>query len=914
MRATFQLRYPPQAGHQPMLSLPCPSRDDNTKSHHMRLADHEQGLWQCETEIEPTGEKNVFSYMYLIEIECDEHNLREFGGMRTIATDSDNTQILDTWRDMASPEYALESQAIAGNILRRDADTSLIFNNLQETKSVCVRLRIAAPRIAEGHRLAVTLYNEKVGTWIPRTPLPMATLQPPLWEIELSAGEEKEIRYKYTVIEDDTKVIVFHEEGAPRRITLPRKRTPLIVTDELFRYPQQPWRCAGVAIPLFSLRSRTGGGIGEFRDIRLLVDWARKTGLRVVQLLPLNDTTATHTWHDSYPYSAISVFALHPVYLNINDIGTIKSPVERQIVEQKQEELNKLEQIDYEAVEKLKWRCLGELYRQDKDAFLATPEYRAFYAVHASWLRPYAAFCYLRDLTGTADHRRWGRYAKLTPTLLDELCDPSTAHFDRIAIHYFTQWHAHRQLAQAASYARSKGVALKGDIPIGVSPTSVDTWTLPALFDSESQAGAPPDDFTAAGQNWGFPTYNWRAMAADNHRWWRDRLRHMSLYFDAFRIDHILGFFRIWQIPSCQTEGLMGTFNPSLPFTRDELETRGLHFDHKRLCTPYIREHHLEALFGVFTNEVKSSYLFQESDRCYSLKEHVNTQRKITEALALNDDETPEIRFKQEIIQRGLLWLASEVILLPFGFVNDEPTWTPRHSMHETRSFQELGEAQQRILCELYEDFFYHRNEKLWTQTALDRLPAIKKATRMLLCGEDLGMVPACVPDLMCRLGILSLEVQRMPKATGKSFGLPESYPNLSVATTSTHDTTPLRRWWEEDPKRSQEYYTQILDNKGGSPFYCETWIARQIVEQHLHAPSMLAIFPIQDLLALSEKLRTPDARRERINNPANPHHYWRYRMHISLENLLEEHDFNKEIEELVSESNRDTAYQIIYS
>jgi 4-alpha-glucanotransferase len=148
---------------------------------------------------------------------------------------------------------------------------------------------------------------------------------------------------------------------------------------------------------------------------------------------------------------------------------------------------------------------------------------------------------------------------------MKEFSSPDQPHFDDIAVNYFIQYHLHVQLSEAASYAHAHGVVLKGDIPIGVNRNSVDTWVSPELFHMQMQAGAPPDMFSVKGQNWELPTYDWDEMERTGFDWWKKRFSQMSNYFDTFRIDHILGFFRIWQIPIQQVEGIMGYLNPSIP-------------------------------------------------------------------------------------------------------------------------------------------------------------------------------------------------------------------------------------------------------------------------------------------------------------------------------------------------------------
>ena len=216
--------------------------------------------------------------------------------------------------------------------------------------------------------------------------------------------------------------------------------------------------------------------------------------------------------------------------------------------------------------------------------------------------------------------------------------------------------------------------------------------------------------------------------------------------------------------------------------------------------------------------------------------------------------------------------------------------------MEKTSSFQHLDNNTQNALRELYVDYFYKRQDDFWYHEAMQKLPKLKAATNMLICGEDLGMVPHCVPDVMKQNGILSLEIQRMPKDPNTSFFNPTDAPYMSVVTPSTHDMSTIRGWWEENRAVTQRFYNDQLGQWGDAPFYCEAWLNRSIILQHLNSPAMWSVFQLQDILGMSESLRRSNPKEERINDPANPKNYWQYRMHISLEQLLKEDVFNTEL------------------
>ena len=909
MLIEFQIAYKTWYGQQLMIvgSHPLLGSGSMNMAVAMDYSPENGGLWRFRLE---TPEEVSFHYRYFIRNSQEGTVTREWGNDRLFRPRPDEqgwVLLRDQWRPMSDPAYVLCSSAFTKALFRQEEVAASLAPLLPgRKKSVVVRFCPLASRVLPGQQLAVCGSSSLLGSWDVANALKAGNSQFPEWSCEVTLPvTDFPLNYKYVILDQAHKNVIW-EEGGDRTIHLPDSVHPRVIEirDEKFSYPGSPWKGAGVAIPVFSLRRKRGFGVGEFSDLMWLADWAASVGIRMIQILPVNDTVATHTWHDSYPYAAISVFALHPLYINLLKIGSLHSSITQRIVDAQGEYLDSLRQMDYEAVMTLKSRFFKLIYDQQKKEFLTDPDYQAFFARNEYWLKPYAAFSYLRDLFNTPDFTRWDGFTGFNAGLLRELTDPAAPHYDDIAIHYFIQYHAHCQLLEAAEYARSRGVILKGDIPIGIYRNSVDAWVNPRLYHMDCQAGAPPDDFSATGQNWRFPTYNWEAMAHDNYSWWQQRLRQMSAYFDAFRIDHILGFFRIWEIPASQVQGLMGYFNPSIPYSREEILYKGIRFDENRFCKPYIREHFLGEIFGELTGEVKNTFLEEYAPGCYALRPPFDTQQKIEAFLAPSPDDDADRRASLNRLKQGLFDLVAEVLFLEAPG-SGAKAWFPRNSFHSTHSFRELDPETRSLLDEIYIDYFYRRNEEFWRGKALQKLPAVKSATEMLLCGEDLGMVPACVPDVMNDLGILSLEVQRMPKDPKVEFGNPAHYPYLSVATPSSHDTSTLRGWWEEERQRTQKYYNQCLGHQGEAPVTCTPEMVREIVTRHLWSPAMWTVFPIQDLLGMDEALRYPDPRAERINQPGNPDHYWRYRFHIPLEELPGKDEFNEMLRKLIAESGR---------
>ena len=716
--------------------------------------------------------------------------------------------VYDRWIDRPedSPFY---SSAFTNAIFGRPAEKAK-----KAPKGANALIKVAAPALRPNEVLALAGSGKALKDW--NKVVPFDGTQFPVWSLALDVTEP--FAYKILIADKETLAPVAWEDGENRWFAaLPQKDEFVVEADLEVRFGGRNWKGAGTAIPVFSLRSEDDFGVGEFYDLKKMVDWAAATGQSILQLLPINDTTMLHTWEDSYPYNPNSTFALHPQFLNLPAAG-VKVDEEFKAL---QAELNALENIDYERVNNTKLELLHKAFDKTFKKLSTTKGYQAFVEKNAHWLLPYAAFCVLRDLNGTPDFSQWKGYAKYNKKKVAAFCEEHKAEVD---FWCFVQYHLDLQLSEVCKYAHSKGVIFKGDLPIGISRTSVDAWLYPELFHMNSQAGAPPDAFSADGQNWGFPTYNWEKMAEDDYAWWKSRLAKMSEYFDAFRIDHILGFFRIWEIPLWTKSGLNGYFNPALPFPADELSSQGF--------------------------DVKNEDLFIEDPRKTG---HYH----------------PKIGAKST---QGYMWLDA----------------------YRRAAFDRL-----------YEDFFYRRNNEFWKDKAMQKLPALLDSTGMLACGEDLGMIPATVPQVMADLRILSLEIQRMPKSVEETFAHPANYPYLSVCTTSTHDMNPVRAWWEEDRQVTDQFWQMILGNTGEAPYYCEPWICRQILDQHLWSPAMLTVLPLQDWLSMDGALRRVNPQDERINVPANSRHYWRYRMHLTVEQLQAATEFNETLSGMIAASGR---------
>ena len=813
----------------------------------------------------------------------------------------DTLLLLDTWASAGTVDYAFETKAFSAVLPARGPFSAPA---MPEGADHMFQLRMAA--VPPGLVPCLIGSAVETGAWGWHHAVPMHEVSANLWQIHLMLPADGRIEYKYGLYNPALGCAVSLEAGGNRVLdphALSDHQWTLVQDESYRREPGTSYRAAGVAIPVFSLRGEQSLGVGEFADLKPLADWAAKVGLQLIQILPINDTTSSHDWTDSYPYSAISVFALHPIYLRLEDLGYAMPAAFAVELDSAREWLNALEKIDYEEVMKAKTGLARQVFAKHRKAIISSAGFQDFLANNRDWLLPYAAFCVKRDQFGTADFSQWQDWAVFNCGRVDAMENPGHPEWKEISWYLWLQYELDRQLSDAVGHLHRHGIALKGDLPIGIDRHSVDAWSAPHLFKMNSQAGAPPDAFAVKGQNWEFPTYDWDAMRKDGYAWWRQRFAQLSHYFDAYRIDHILGFFRIWQIPADQVEGIMGWFDPALPVRLEEFHERGIFFDYDRFCRPFIHNHFLWERFGNTAEEALNQYLDPRGGGFYQLRGHVATQRAIVDHFATWNVEDPAVRDRMERLRQGLLDCASDVLFFEEPGSNGT-LFHPRHSLQTTRSFEALDDDVKRRVDEIYVDYFYRRQEEFWQARGYEKLPVMRRASNMLLCGEDLGMVPACVPGVLRELGILSLEIQRMPKTSDVEFADPARAPYLSVVSPSTHDMPPLRGWWREDARATANFAWKML----GEPFPANELsgeIATNILLQHLHSPAMWAIFPLQDLLAIDEDLRHPDPDAERINVPAIMPFYWRYRMHLALEELAAADSFNDRLARLLHASGR---------
>ena len=817
MKINFHLEYQTTFGEELAVNI---LTDGETEQHKMTTLDGFH--WWCEVSKVPKSCTYIdYYYCVLRGGEETRHEwMMEPHRLELPSKKGARYMAYDHWLDIPEDAY-LYSTAFTECVAARKLSLS------KETDfSKTVRLKVRAPQLRNFERLAIIGGGEALGNWEALRAIDMTEHENNEWVVSLDADTlPKTFEFKFVGLDEVEDVTPLWENGMNRTVTLPDMEPGDVVVYELSQafFPLYPWKGAGTVIPIFSLRSEGSFGVGDFGDLKLMIDWCAKTKQRVLQVLPINDTNITKTWQDSYPYNSISIYALHPQYTDFRQLPEIKDQAKREAFETLRKVLNALQQIDYERMFTAKMDYLREIFAQEGSKMMKSAEFKQFFEQNKAWLVPYAAFCHYRDLYGTATFSEWPDHHELPEKEREAMSKSTTKLYKEVAFWYFVQFILDQQMHAAHQHARSQRVILKGDIPIGISRDGVEAWVEPKYFNLNGQAGAPPDPFSADGQNWGFPTYNWDEMLKDGCSWWVRRFRKMAEFFDAYRIDHVLGFFRIWEIPVPYKSGLMGQFSPALGMSKEEIEAYGVQFND-----------------GLF------------------LVDHKRDDR-----------------------------------------------WHPRIAVQYQEAYQKLDEGQKYNFNRLYNDYFYRRNNQFWYTEAMKKLPKLTQATRMLVCAEDLGMVPECVPWVMNELKILSLEIQSMPKDDSVRFGHLSRNPYRSVCTISTHDMPTLRQWWDEDEALTQDYFNSMLYRGGAAPHPLPGWLAKDIVSRHLTSPSMLCLLSFQDWMSIDENLRLPDANAERINIPANPRHYWRYRMHLTIEQLLTADDFNNEISTLIIQSGR---------
>ncbi len=855
-------------------------------------------LWAVETSAIDSRRHPVTMFKYAYQLRNNNGDvLREEWNLipRIIPYHASNDYVmLDSWRDIPLQQHLYTSAYLAtvhGSMGERFVPLDVAL--FRKT----ILFSVSAPQLSKGQAVALCGSHPVLGNWSTSRYLKMQYSGQTMWMLPVNAiGIDRQLEYKFVVVNEETGDFVAWEEGNNRTLDSSRSADGQVTVCDggLLRVCESMWRVAGVAVPVFSLRSAHSYGIGDFGDLKLLVDWAVATGMKAIRTLPVNDTGAFTGQMAVCPYDIMSVNALNPEYVDIDALGDLPDRAAMVTFHKQRMELNAMRECNHQAVWRVKSSFLRMYYNEFGSAITGSDGYREFVDANHHWLADYAAYCLLCEANSSTDCSRWPGFGEYDKKAVDSFCAERCSEARYI---FFVQYLLHRQLKAASDYARANGVFLMCDIPIGVARNSVETWVHPGLFNLDSQAGAMPDAEWPNGQNWGFPTFNWQAMMADGCRWWRDRLARMSAYFDAFSLDHVLGFFRIWEIPAGSLSGRLGHFSPSLPFTADEIERFGLRFRKVLFTKPFVNDKVLDRLFGLHAQYVRDNFLVGRGYNIYDLRPEYDTQAKVARVFEGKSDEN------SLWIRDGLMRLLEDVL-----FVEDahrQGCYHPRIYAYREPVFEALGDDDRESFMRLYGNYFVQRHNAFWGWRGMKVLAAITGGTAMLACAETLGAIPDCVGPVLDSLRILDLEIQSMPKQAGIEFAHLNANKYRGVATFSTHDMAPMRLWWEENPERTQRYYATMLQKDGRAPLKMPAFIAEEVIARHLYCPSMMCIMALQDWLAVDAGLHNPDTRAERINVPGSAFCGWSYRMHIDIERLVGDVKFNEKLKLMITRSRR---------
>ncbi len=879
MLKTFHVNYKTGAGDSVLIQI-RKSSDSPVESFVMTDLGDGNRAYSCHT-----GE--LFQYRYAVSMRDGLIEERHWRFSLNVSKDVD---VYDQWRSPQDGDDALSAPAFCRAVFA--GDPKGVFPSEPETGSVVLVLN--EPRIRKNEEIRVV--SKQFINWHTERAMQMKRCDGNSWVLDLGTIPfMKEIEFKFCLWDTQNDCFKDFEFGSNRIVRPTPGKTEVFVFNG-YNY-HQPWRAAGVAVPVFSLRTSKGRGCGEFSDLKPLADWCEQAHLKVIQLLPINDTTAIRQWRDSYPYNAISIMALHPSYISVDEVYAYYGEKMCAMERENGLYLNDANFLDYNRTRDWKDRNLRILFARVIAQVQKDDKVKAYLADNASWLKDYAAFATLRDKFGTPDFHQWTEMEKHSRNEVDKMFDPKSEYFFEVMYRVFLQYHLELQLRDAIKYVHEKGVAIKGDLPIGINPHSVEAWTEPELFDFGMQAGAPPDFFSRDGQNWGFPTYRWDVMKKDGYKWWERRMQRMQMFFDVFRIDHILGFFRIWSIPYPFHSGLMGVFSPSLPLSANELKERGVSSKPADLAWPVISEEFLHSQFSEYADRALR-FFDRQPDGTLRLKEGYFDPAKFDEWIENDVNQTVRDRIRTAINNT-----LHEVLLVSVK----EGEWQPRIMLEETDRYRRLLDSERDAIKAIYDDFFYNRHNEFWKQSAEEHLGALLDKCDMLVCGEDLGMIPASVPIVMQRKQILSLELQRMPKESWQRFGTPSYFPYLSVCATSSHDISGIRGWWEEDRADVDWFYHNMMHRQGETPRVAGQDIVTEIIKDNLKAPSMLCVNPIQDYAGMLDNMPHLLPFEERINVPSNADQHWQYRIPFRLDDLPTKYpDLARKVADAVDDSGRD--------
>ena len=674
-------------------------------------------------------------------------------------------------------------------------------------------------------------------------------------------------------------------------------------------------RSTGVAVPLGALRTENSPFIGEYTSLKRFALFCKNSGLSVIQLLPVLDTGT-----QSSPYSSLSAFALHPIYIDLKRLSNFEScyskdPEFKRIYDELLS-LSDAKRFDYQRILNLKDALLRKAFRVminvDKgNSCRYLGEYNDFVDKNARWLKPYCVFKNLKHKHMQAGWKNWPAEDKnlSLEEILRRWNDDSL--FEEHTFYAWEQFVAYKELLKVSNEVRSLGITLKCDIPILLNEDSCDVWGNPGILNMKLRAGSPPDGDNPTGQSWGFPVYDWASQEKEGFSWWKDRLLRAAEFFGAYRLDHLPGFFRFWATNEGEETAELGATVPFSPISEKSLEKLG--FSKERIR--WLREPHLStemvfrktgdldkahAILSLFCERIghEELWLFKRE-----FKSTADLKNVSLEGFELDEDLQDDIK--------GLFyrwWKNRTMIEVKRGQL------VPNFKFAETRAWASLNQAERDVLLDLFAKN-NKKQENQWKKQAETIFSAIIPTTDMVACGEDLGVSMDCMPKVMDEFGILGLKVVRWCRdwgVDGQPFLDFKKYRKLSLVTTSVHDSSTLREWWNSEKDSTKAFCQFIIESRKSKSrtqkrkaseqsFDLDSqdaaiWgrrfdptVAEFVLSQCATANGVWFVNPLQDWLYLDGSLYLDNAEDERINIPGTVSEFnWTWRMPVSVEKLCE--------------------------
>jgi len=655
-------------------------------------------------------------------------------------------------------------------------------------------------------------------------------------------------------------------------------------------------RLLGAVIPVGALRTGRGIGVGEFSDLADFALLCKKMKIGIIQILPVNDTG-----FDSSPYFSLTAFGLQPLYLSIerlDEFDKADSAIKKRVKAAK-EKFEGCKRFSHYEVLKEKLEICREIYSANKSDIDKSASEGGIknWINNNSWVKEYAVYRRLKEKNDLKSWKEWSEYKTVTSSDIDNLWKDKTLRED----HLFWVWIQQAldvQFSAASKAITDAGIILEGDLPILMNEDSCDVWAHPEIFNQELFAGAPPDMYSPDGQNWGFPIYNWEAQEKDNFSWWRKRLSVAEKYYQAYRIDHVLGFFRIWASSRYDHSSVLGRFVPYTPVTSGDLKKLG--FDKGRIR--WMSQPHIQ------TGEIWHEFRVNWGNFASEAEIRATANKVFTKTLTRIGDEEmwlfrKNIRGEKDIdafsyhpvIRNYLVKKWKDRYLLEFSKGKFSPVWTNKN----TTAYKSLSDNEIDVLKKLFEKREL-KSEKIWNHLGMKLLSVLTEASSMLPCAEDLGAVPVCVPKILSKLQIFGLRVVRWFREWEKE-GSPyipfENYPKLSVCTPAVHDSSTVRQWWEEEANQGQ--FAGFIGVPSLPKIY-NPGTAKIILSKVASARSYFRVFQIQDLLHLSNNWYSDDPVDERINVPGTQgDNNWSYRLPALISEIAKDKELIAAVAEL---------------